>query len=146
MAERTESSIVINAPADRVMDVIANVLAYPEWSDGVQSVEILTTYEDLRPADVVFAVDAGAIKDKYQLEYDWSDDNRVVTRTLTSGEVLKAMDGAYRLTENGDATTTVVYQLAVDVSIPMIGMIRRKAEKVIVDTALKGLKERVEKS
>jgi ribosome-associated toxin RatA of RatAB toxin-antitoxin module len=146
MAERTESSIVINAPADRVMDVIANVLAYPEWSDGVQSVEILTTYEDLRPADVVFAVDAGAIKDKYQLEYDWSDDNRVVTWTLTSGEVLKAMDGAYRLTENGDATTTVVYQLAVDVSIPMIGMIRRKAEKVIVDTALKGLKERVEKS
>jgi len=146
MAERTESSIVINAPADRVMDVISNVLAYPEWSDGVQSVEILTTYEDLRPADVVFAVDAGAIKDKYQLEYDWSDDNRVVTWTLTSGEVLKAMDGAYRLTENGDATTTVVYQLAVDVSIPMIGMIRRKAEKVIVDTALKGLKERVEKS
>ena len=146
MAERTESSIVINAPADRVMDVISNVLAYPEWSDGVQSVEILTTYEDLRPADVVFVVDAGAIKDKYQLEYDWADSNRVVTWTLTSGEVLKAMDGAYRLTENGDATTTVVYQLAVDVSIPMIGMIRRKAEKVIVDTALKGLKERVEKS
>ena len=149
MAERTESSIVINAPADRVMDVIADVLAYPQWSDGVRSVEILTTYEDLRPADVVFAVDAGAIKDTYQLEYDWSDDNRVVTWHLTSGEMLKAMDGAYRLTESGSgtqaATTTVVYQLAVDVSIPMIGMIRRKAEKVIVDTALKGLKERVEK-
>jgi ribosome-associated toxin RatA of RatAB toxin-antitoxin module len=146
MAERTESSIVINAPADRVMDVIADVLAYPEWSEGVRSVEILTTYEDLRPADVVFVVDAGAIKDTYQLEYDWTVDNRVVTWTLTSGEMLKAMDGAYRLTENGPAATTVVYQLAVDVSIPMIGMIRRKAEKVIVDTALKGLKERVEKS
>jgi ribosome-associated toxin RatA of RatAB toxin-antitoxin module len=146
MAERTESSIVINAPADRVMDVIADVLAYPEWSEGVRSVEILTTYEDLRPADVVFVVDAGAIKDTYQLEYDWTADNRVVTWTLTSGEMLKAMDGAYRLTENGPAATTVVYQLAVDVSIPMIGMIRRKAEKVIVDTALKGLKERVEKS
>jgi hypothetical protein len=146
MSERTESSIVINAPADRVMQVIADVLAYPEWSDGVRSVEILTTYEDLKPADVVFVVDAGAIKDTYQLEYDWTDDNRTVTWTLTSGEMLKAMDGAYRLTDNGDGTTTVVYQLAVDVSIPMIGMIRRKAEKVIVDTALKGLKERVEKS
>jgi ribosome-associated toxin RatA of RatAB toxin-antitoxin module len=146
MSERTESSIVINAPADRVMQVIADVLAYPEWSDGVRSVEILTTYEDLKPADVVFVVDAGAIKDTYQLEYDWTDDNRTVTWTLTSGEMLKAMDGAYRLADNGDGTTTVVYQLAVDVSIPMIGMIRRKAEKVIVDTALKGLKERVEKS
>ncbi len=146
MSERTESSIVINAPADRVMGVIADVLAYPQWSDGVRSVEILTTYEDRKPADVVFVVDAGAIKDTYQLEYDWTDDNRVVTWTLTSGEMLKAMDGAYRLTDNGDGTTTVVYQLAVDVSIPMIGMIRRKAEKVIVDTALKGLKERVETS
>jgi hypothetical protein len=38
----------------------------------------------------------------------------------------------------------VHYRLAVDVKIPMIGMIKRKAEKVIVDTALKGLKKRVE--
>ena len=104
MAERTESSIVINAPADRVMDVIADVLSYPQWSDGVRSVEILTTYEDLRPADVVFVVDAGAIKDTYQLEYDWTDDNRVVTWHLTSGEMLKAMDGAYRLTENASGS------------------------------------------
>jgi len=41
-------------------------------------------------------------------------------------------------------TTTVTYSLAVDLNIPMIGMLRRKAEKVIIDTALKGLKRRVE--
>ena len=40
--------------------------------------------------------------------------------------------------------TEVTYRLAVEVSIPMIGMLRRKAEKVIIDTALKGLKKRVE--
>ena len=38
----------------------------------------------------------------------------------------------------------VTYRLAVDVAIPMIGMLKRKAEKVIIDTALKGLKKRVE--
>ena len=43
----------------------------------------------------------------------------------------------------GDATT-VTYTLAVDLNIPMIGMFRRKAEKVIIDTALKELKRRVE--
>jgi hypothetical protein len=32
----------------------------------------------------------------------------------------------------------------VDISIPMIGMFKRKAEKVIIDTALKDLKKRVE--
>ncbi|MEP7333221.1 MAG: cyclase, partial [Terracoccus sp.] len=30
------------------------------------------------------------------------------------------------------------------VKIPMIGLLKRKAEKVIIDTALKGLKKRVE--
>ena len=34
--------------------------------------------------------------------------------------------------------------IAVEVNIPMIGLIKRKAEKVIVDTALRGLKDRVE--
>ena len=57
--------------------------------------------------------------------------------------MLKAMEGAYVLRPSG-AGTEVTYRLAVDLSIPMIGMLRRKAEKVIIDTALKGLKKRVE--
>jgi hypothetical protein len=57
--------------------------------------------------------------------------------------MVTAMDGMYQLTPNGDSTS-VLYRLAVDVKIPMLGMIKRKAEKAIVDTALKGLKERVE--
>jgi ribosome-associated toxin RatA of RatAB toxin-antitoxin module len=144
MADRTESSIVIAAEPARVMDVIADIRRYPEWSDGVQSVTVLTEYEDGRPADARFVVDAGAIKDTYELEYDWADDSSSVTWKLTTGHMLKALDGSYDLTANGDGTTTVVYRLAVDVSIPMIGMIKRKAEKVIVDTALRGLKDRVE--
>jgi ribosome-associated toxin RatA of RatAB toxin-antitoxin module len=143
MADRTESSIVIDAPAARIMDVIADLESYPEWSDGVSSVELLAQYEDGRPADARFVVDAGAIKDTYSLEYDW-DGDRSVTWKLTEGQMLKALDGVYSLTENGDGTTTVRYELAVDVSIPMIGLIKRKAEKVIIDTALRGLKERVE--
>jgi ribosome-associated toxin RatA of RatAB toxin-antitoxin module len=144
MADRTESSIVINAAPAAVMAVIADIKAYPEWSDGVKSVTVLTEYEDGRPADARFVVDAGAIKDTYELEYDWADDDSSVSWTLTTGQMLKALDGVYELTGNADGTTTVVYKLAVDVSIPMIGMIKRKAEKVIVDTALRGLKERVE--
>jgi hypothetical protein len=41
-------------------------------------------------------------------------------------------------------STEVTYHLAVDLVIPMLGMLKRKAEKVIMDTALKELKKRVE--
>jgi hypothetical protein len=65
-----------------------------------------------------------------------------VSWQLTAGDMLTAMDGTYLLDEHG-ASTTVHYRLAVDVRIPMIGMIKRKAERIIVDTALKGLRRRV---
>ncbi len=144
MADQTESSIVINASPAAVMAVIADLPAYPEWSDGIKEVVVLTAFEDdNRPADARFRLDSGVIKDVYELEYDWDGDRRV-TWTLTKGDMLTAMDGVYELADNGDGTTTVQYRLSVDVKIPMIGMIKRKAEKVIVDTALKGLKKRVE--
>ena len=60
-------------------------------------------------------------------------------------EIQKAQTGSYALV-GGAGGTTVTYSLAVDLNIPMIGMLRRKAEKVIIDTALKGLKRRVEGS
>ena len=144
MAEKTESSIVIDASPADVMAVIADLQAYPQWSDGITSVEILSKYEDDdRPADARFKVDSGMIKDTYELEYDWQG-NASVSWTLTKGDMLTAMEGSYSLTENADGDTTVRYLLAVDVKMPMIGMLKRKAEKVIVDTALKGLKKRVE--
>ena len=144
MAEHTQSSIVIDAAPTDVMAVIADLVAYPDWSDGITSVKILSIYEDdRRPADARFQLASGPIKDTYELEYDWEGDHKV-TWKLTKADVLTAMDGAYVLTDNGNGTTTVEYRLAVDVKIPMIGMLKRKAEKVIVDTALKGLKKRVE--
>jgi hypothetical protein len=54
------------------------------------------------------------------------------------------MNGSYTLTAKAMELTTVTYRLAVDVKVPMLGMLKRKAEKVIIDTALKELKKRVE--
>lgn len=144
MAEQTESSIVIDATPSAVMAVIADLAAYPDWSEGIKEATVLAIYDDdQRPADARFRVESGPIKDTYELEYDWDADSTVRWH-LTKGDMVTAMDGSYVLTANADGTTTVVYRLAVDVRIPMIGMLKRKAERVIIDTALKGLKARVE--
>ena len=142
MAEQTTSSIVIAAPAAEVMAVIADFPAYPEWAQGMKKVEVVEQGADGRANTVHFELEAAPIKDSYTLGYVWDDDSSV-TWDLVEGKMLKAMKGAYELRETG-AGTEVTYRLAVDLSIPMIGMLRRKAEKVIIDTALKGLKKRVE--
>ena len=89
-----------------------------------------------------FVLDAGAVKDDYVLEYDW-DGDRQVSWNLVKGQMQKRQEGSYTLEET-DGGTEVTYRIAIDLSIPMLGMIKRKAEKVILDTALKELKKRVE--
>jgi ribosome-associated toxin RatA of RatAB toxin-antitoxin module len=142
MAEQTTSTIVVNATPSEIMKVIADFEAYPEWADSMRETEVLSTDKAGRPKQVRFKVDAGAISDEYTLDYVWSRNE--VTWTLVQAKMVKGMDGAYVLRDLGDQGTEVTYRLAVDVSIPMIGMLKRKAEKVIIDTALKGLKKRVE--
>ena len=141
MAEQTTSSIVIDAAPAAVMGVIAGFEAYPSWAQGVKKAEPVDAGK--RPEQVYFELDASPIKDAYTLAYDWDGDDGV-SWSLVEGKMLKAMDGAYLLEDRGDGSTEVTYRLAVDISIPMIGMLKRKAEKVIIDTALKGLKKRVE--
>jgi ribosome-associated toxin RatA of RatAB toxin-antitoxin module len=142
MAEQTTSTIVVSATPKEIMAVIADFAAYPEWADSMRETEVLSTDEAGRPKQVRFKVDAGAISDEYTLDYTWSRNE--VTWTLVQAKMVKGMDGAYVLRDLGAEGTEVTYRLAVDVAIPMIGMLKRKAEKVIIDTALKGLKKRVE--
>lgn len=143
MAEQTSSSIVVDAPPADVMAVIADFESYPEWAKGVQKAEIVDPGVGDRADQVYFSLDVSPIKDEYTLAYDW-DGDREVTWTLVEGNMLRALDGVYTLLDRGDGSTEVTYRLALDVSIPLIGMLKRKGEKILIDAALKGLKKRVE--
>ena len=131
------------------MAVIADFPAYPSWAKGVTVADVRSSYDAADPKqagrarEVFFALDVSPIKDEYTLAYDWSGDDQV-TWTLVEGKMLKALEGAYVLRATGPRTTEVTYRLALDVSIPLIGMLKRKGEKILIDTALKGLKKRVE--
>jgi hypothetical protein len=94
---------------------------------------------------VRFSLEAGPIKDTYVLGYDWDDDDAVRWNLAVPGTMLSGMTGLYRLDDADGAATRVTYELTVDIKIPMIGMFKRKAEKIIIDAALKGLKRHVER-
>ncbi|MFE0630207.1 SRPBCC family protein [Streptomyces sp. NPDC058864] len=144
MAEHTRSSITIDAAPADVMGVIADFARYPEWTGEVKEAEILSAGGDGRAEQVRLLLDAGAIKDDHTLAYTWAGDEEV-RWTLVKSQMLRTLDGAYILVPLEDGKRTeVTYQLTVDVKIPMLGMIKRKAEKVIIDRALAGLKKRVE--
>ena len=142
MADQSTQSIVVDAPAADVMAVIADFDSYPQWVAAAKQVEVQQTGDDGRARRVRFVLDAGSVKDDYVLDYDWQGD-RAVTWSLVSSQLMKRQDGSYRLTET-DGRTEVTYAITIDTRIPLLGMMKRKAEKVILDTALKELKKRVE--
>ncbi|GAA1961752.1 SRPBCC family protein [Nocardioides panacihumi] len=142
MAEQTTSSIVVDAPPAAVMAVIADFAAYPSWAKGVKVADVESTGADGRASEVHFVLDVAPIKDNYTLAYTWDGDQQV-TWTLTRGNMLRALDGAYVLRDLG-GRTEVTYRLALDLTIPLIGMLKRRGEKILIETALRGLKTRVE--
>ena len=142
MADQSTQSITIDAPPAAIMAVIGDFAAYPQWAGSVKSAEVLSTGPDGRAAQVKFQLDAGPVKDEYVLDYTWTGDERVDWH-LVRASMQRSQQGSYVLVPRGDSTE-VTYHLAVDLVIPMLGMLKRKAEKVIMDTALKELKKRVE--
>lgn len=146
MADQSTQSIEVDAPPERVMAVIADFASYPEWAKQVRETEVLAQDEAGRAKQVRLTLDAGPIKDVYTLEYDWAPDGHSVSWHLVKGQMQKAQNGRYELEPIGDGRTRVTYTLSVELVLPMIGLLRRKAEKMVMDTALKELKRRVEGS
>ena len=125
------------------MDVIADFAAYPGWATGIRSAEVVESGADGRPAAVRFELEAGVIKDRYTLSYRWDGDAAVHWDLSQPGSMISEMSGGYLLAGDGGGTK-VTYELVVGLRVPMIGILKRRAEKTIIDTALKGLRSRAE--
>jgi ribosome-associated toxin RatA of RatAB toxin-antitoxin module len=143
MPEESTQSIVIDADPAQIMAVIADFENYPVWTGSVKKAQVLEVGPDGRGRLVAFSLDAGIIRDQYELAYVWTG-NAKVEWTLTAGQMMRAQHGSYTLQASAAGGTDVTYSLAVDLVIPMLGLLKRKAERVVMDTALNELKRRVE--
>ncbi len=145
MADTSTQSIVIDAPPERVLAVITDFPRYPEWVGAVRSIDVVEEYEDGYASQVRFVLDAGPFADEYTLQYEYAEDlSRIEWHLVAPSKMQKQQDGSYDVVADGKGGSTVTYTLAVELSVGMIGMFRRKAEKMIMDTALRELKRRVE--
>lgn len=143
VADKTAQTIYIEADPKTVMDVIADIGSYPEWVAEYKETEVLEVDDNGNPKKARLVLDAAVLKDTMVLEYVWPPDRTSVTWSLVSSSLLRSLNGAYRLSPKGSGTE-VTYELSVDLVVPMIGLLKRKAERRLTDTALKDLKKRAE--
>ena len=143
MSSATTSTVSITASADEVRAVLFDVASYPSWSTSFKSVTVLESDGQGRPTQVSMSVDAGALKDKPTLNYDWSAYPDRLDFSLEDADLLTQMSGGLIVKDNGDETE-VTFELTVALSMPVPEIMRTKAEKSTIDLALKQLKEKLE--
>ena len=142
MAEGTFSTLEIDASADELYDVAADVAAYPEWASGVREVEVIDLDGQGRVDRARFVLEGFVKEIEYVLKYTHDRPN-TLSWVAEESDDLKMLEGSYQFSPAEDGSTEVVYSLTVEPKFIVPGFIKRQAEKQIVTTALRGLRKRV---
>jgi uncharacterized membrane protein len=144
MAEFSKSTITIDVPIKEVQEALFALDKYPEWSTQIKSAEAITRDDQGRITKVKMTIDAGMMKDRPTLDYDWSEAPSKLRFSLEDADLLTGMDGVYSIKSIDEDTTEVTYELEVSLSMPIPAMMRQKAEKATIDAALSQLKTHLE--
>ena len=141
MAVSVQSVIDIEAGVPEVMEVLADVKSLVDWSDAHRAVEIREADADGWPIVVWEKISQFGVSDEMVVRYEWFDGE--VSWSLVESGTQKVQNARYTLTDNGDGSTHVVFDLEVDLKIKLPGLVVKKAQKSIADTATKGLRKEV---
>ena len=144
MTDLSKSLMSIDAPIDRVQKALFELDKYPEWSSQIKSAEALARDDQGRITKVKMSIDAGMMKDRPTLDYDWSQAPNKLSFSLDEADLLTGMDGVYTITSVDADTTEVTYELGVSLAMAVPAMMRQKAEKATIDAALAQLKSHLE--
>lgn len=139
----SSSKISIEASADEVRKVLFDIAGYPNWSGSIKGAKVESTDDQGRPLKIQLTIEAGMLRDKPTLEYDWSKAPDQVSFSLVDADLLTQMDGTYVVKALGDETE-VTYELTTNVSMPVPKMMLESAELGTIKAALNELKEKIE--
>jgi ribosome-associated toxin RatA of RatAB toxin-antitoxin module len=146
MPEQARETISIAAPPQQVFDTLVDFESYPEWAADLKQAEVVERDEQGRPTIVEFRAAAMGRSTTYRLRYDYDGAPGRLGWALVEGDLQRELDGAYHLTASAESAdiTEVVYELSIDLIVPIPGFVKRRAENRIIKAALDQLKQRVE--
>ena len=144
MADISSHSTQIQAPIEQVREILFNLEGYPSWSSAIKTAEVLERDSSSRPKKLTLKVEAGVLKDRPTLVYDWSKAPNEISFSLEEADLMTQMDGKYEIKDNGDDSVTVTYSLTTALSMPVPDLMRRKVEKTTIEQSLSELKQKLE--
>lgn len=141
MSQKSTSTVIIEAPLATVQAALFSIAAYPEWLTSIKKVDVIERDSQEKVTKAKLSIDAGMMKDRVVLDYDWSAAPATLSFSIDEADLLTQMDGSYTLKAIDGDSTQVTYELEVAVSMPVPAMMITKAQQQTIDAALKELGE-----
>ena len=144
MSDLSSGTVTIEAPIADVEKALFDLAKYPEWSTSIKSVEVLASDDQGRLTSGKFVIEAGVLKDKVTLDYDWSEAPSKLSFSFNDADMLTGMEGSYSIKKIDEDTTQVTYEMGVEIPMPIPALMRKKNEQATIDQALQQLKTHLE--
>jgi len=139
----------VAASIEACFEVGIDLESYPQWVQGIASVEVEERDLHGRPLRARFEATGIGRQAAYVLAYDLSEAPNRLAWTMVEGDLTSRLEGAYLFEPSPTATadeemTDVTYELIVDLAVPLPGYVKRRAEDKILEAALQRFAARVE--
>jgi coenzyme Q-binding protein COQ10 len=146
MTELVSQEVIVDAPIERLYDVIVDYARYPEFVPGIRGCKVVSTDPEKR---VEYELDLGVKRLRYTLRHV-EERPRKVTWSLVSGEMMKVSNGSWELTSEGEKTRarySVEVRIAKPPLVPQIVIDKMSDElnKVALPRNLAAFKARAER-
>jgi uncharacterized protein YndB with AHSA1/START domain len=148
VADKATEHTTIAAPPARCFEAAVDFERYPEWARDIKQATVDQRDEEGRGIEVTYRAAAMGRSTSYTLRYDYAGAPERLSWELVRGDLTRRLDGTYVFRPAGDdgSSTDVTYHLEVDLKLPLPGFVKRRAETIIIHTALRELKQYVEAS
>ncbi|MEZ0363761.1 SRPBCC family protein [Mycobacterium sp. pUA109] len=141
MAVRASREIVIDAPPEVILEVLADIPSAPSWSSVHKRAEVLDRYPDGRPHHVKVTVKVIGIVDQEVLEYHWGPDWVCWDADKTFHQ--HGQHAEYTLRPEGLDKTRVRFTITLEPSAPLPEFLVNRGRKKVLNAATEGLRRRV---
>jgi len=134
MADTASLTISIAAPLERCWAIATDFEKYPDWATDVKSAVVRERDTDGRATEVEFRTSALGRSTHYVLAYDYSAAPHRLAWRMVSGDIMRAVDGAYMFAPDSSGGVVLTYNLSIDLIVPLPGFVKRRAEVRILNT------------
>ncbi|MDA2956848.1 MAG: SRPBCC family protein [Ilumatobacteraceae bacterium] len=134
MADTASLTISIAAPLERCWAIATDFEKYPDWATDVKSAVVRERDTDGRATEVEFRTSALGRSTHYVLAYDYSAAPHRLAWRMVSGDIMRAVDGAYMFAPDASGGVVLTYNLSIDLIVPLPGFVKRRAEVRILNT------------